>query len=88
MQKIYKYDIPVTDDFTIDLPTPNKILDVQVQNGSPVMWVLHNTADLIVPNKFCIIGTGNPIDRNMDNFKHVGSFQNDPFVWHVFKYKG
>jgi len=85
MKKIYKYKFHITDDFTIDLPIEHQILDVQVQDAKPTMWVLLNPDDKPTSTNFCLIGTGNPIDRNMDDYIYIGTFQHGPFVWHLFK---
>jgi len=39
---IYKYPIPIEDEFTIDMPLLSTILKFSLQNGEPFIWVSHN----------------------------------------------
>jgi len=84
MQKIFKYPIKITDIQTIWMPQFALILDVQVQAGVPCLWAM--VAENAVPEKRVIeiIGTGNPIDPGQRMY--IGTFQDVPFVWHVFEY--
>ncbi len=82
---IYKY--PITPEFTLELPCNYKILDVQVQKGSPVLWVLQDNKKVVLePHKFVCIPTGHPID-NVTGWKYIGTFQVDggSLVFHLFE---
>ena len=89
MKVIYKYLVPLTADFRLSLPPLAQVLSVQMQNGSPQMWVLQdaNLANSTQERRFMVIGTGHQIPDNLSSVHHLGTFQmNDGvFVWHVFE---
>ena len=73
-------------DEIIDLPIGAKILHVDLQNGIPCFWV---EVDPEQPKKedrhFSLVGTGFPY--NPAGVDYIGTFQQPPFVWHVFEHK-
>lgn len=87
MTTIWKYQLPLQDDFELELPKFAKVLSVGAQNDMPVIWV-----QVIVDEpekeirKFCLAGTGQHM-----NGKHqltfIGTFQilEGRFVGHVFE---
>jgi hypothetical protein len=82
MQTIWKYPVPLTDTFTLNMPREATPLHVDTQRGDPCLWVL---ADTTAPNeerRFHLVGTGQEVPR--DTF-YVGTFQQGPFVWHVWE---
>jgi hypothetical protein len=64
-EKIYKYTLPVTDSFTVDLPKNAKILSFGVQRNQAVLWatvdIENDTADKRIPHRFFFVPTGNPV---------------------------
>jgi len=83
---IWKYEIPIQDDFTLELPDESEVLHVALQNGKPYAWVLLH--DINAPKKermFHIIGTGNPFDEKEGYMMYIGTFQMPPFVWHLWE---
>jgi hypothetical protein len=86
MKAIFKYVLPVKDTFTISLPKNARILSVQTQHNSPVLWAQINTKNQKEARKFRLIGTGHPIG-NVTNLKYIGTFQLDDgsFIGHLFE---
>lgn len=87
MKTIHKFQIPIQDDFVLDLPLNAEVLCVQMQRDVPCVWVLLDTKDLAtIARRFRIIGTGNPISDD-EKLRHVGTFQTEGerFVWHLFE---
>jgi hypothetical protein len=90
MQSVYKYTIPVTDYFSLDLPKGAKILAVQEQCGKPQLWALiklgehHNEK-----RNFRFVGTGRQIEESPETLSYIGTFQlvNGSFVGHIFEIK-
>ena len=79
---IWKYEVPVTDEFTIELPNAFRVLTVQTQRGVPQLWVLVDPdAEFTVPQRFWLVGTGHPITHGGD---YIGTFQIGTFVFHLF----
>ena len=84
MKRIYKYELSDKGRQEIELPWYSQILSVQMQNGTPCIWVLLNPDDKTYPQLFEIYGTGHEIKKS--EFKHyIGSWQDGPTVWHLFK---
>jgi hypothetical protein len=67
----------------IQMPMEAKVLTVQIQNGQPTIWAQVNPQNESETRHFTIVGTGNPFDDT--NHKYIGTFQDSPFVWHLFE---
>lgn len=82
MITVWKYPFAVRDRVEIVMPRGAEILLVADQDGAACIWAR------VCPNRptetrtFVIFGTGYPI---LPGGNHVGSFQQGPFVWHVFE---
>lgn len=91
MRTIWKYPIPITDEFTLELPFNSKILYVGWSRGSSIFDVAHvwvlipDTEAYKIERKFHIFGTGNPIMENENRLQYIGTFKEDKFVWHLFE---
>ena len=87
MKTIYKYAIPILDEFMIKLPIWSKILAFQVQDETPVIWVLTDTNYPMEERNFSIRGTGNPIEGgSVESDIYIGTVQKKHgFVWHLFE---
>lgn len=83
MRRIFKYPVQVTDEFTLMMPYSAKPLSVQTQGGRPCLWALVDDDAPTVSRTFCVVGTGNPFPENAHTF--VGTWQDGPFVWHLFE---
>jgi len=86
MLTIYKFPIPIADNFTLPLPSGAACLSVQVQHGQPCLWALCEDPEAgpIKPRKFRLAGTGHPIAKGG---KFVGTFQlnGGALVCHLFE---
>lgn len=83
MRTIYKYPFKVADDITIEMPVGAVILHAEVQAGTATMWAQVDPRAVKTYRRFRVIGTGHPFDP--DRLTHVGTFQQPPFVWHLFE---
>ncbi len=82
---IWKFEINVTDEFTLEMPGQPIFLDVQMQNQRPVLWAMVQANAPKKEHKFLIFGTGNPIPAEIvTSLKYIATFQESFFVWHVF----
>ena len=79
MKQIWKFRVNTT----IQMPMEAKILTVQLQDGEPMMWLVVDTENELESRKFTIVGTGNSFDDK--DAKYIGTFQEPPFVWHLFE---
>jgi hypothetical protein len=83
MKKVFKYEMPITEEFEIEMPQWAVVLSFQVQNGKPCIWVFVDEDTPLTKFKFCLYGTGEII--NLGHLvSHVGTIQLDGFVWHLF----
>lgn len=85
--KIFKYEIPIKDEFVLGLPIHCKILSFQVQNEKPFICVLVDPAKSLRPRYFCLRGTGHDIDYHPDLMKYIGTVQmaDGALIWHLFE---
>lgn len=86
MYTIWKYEIPILDDFEIELPKAAEFLTLQLQFHTLTIWFLVNTDNEMVKRKFRLIGTGHKIiDKSW--LKYLGTFQlhDGNFIGHVFE---
>lgn len=82
---IWKFPIPISDEFSIQMPQGAELLFVDAQFDEGYLWAR------VVPERrkeerfFALRGTGHPMD--MDS-KHIGSFiiRNGEFVFHLFEH--
>lgn len=81
-KQIWKYSL----ENVIEMPKGAEILKVDIQNGqmfNAQMWVKVNTENEVEKRMFEVIGTGQNFDDT--NRKYIGTYQDGPFVWHVFE---
>lgn len=79
MKQIWKFQVSGI----IEMPADAKILTVQNQNGDPCIWALVDPNQKMDARMFTIVGTGKPFDDT--NTVYIGTFQDGPFVWHLFE---
>lgn len=87
MLTVYKYEVPLTDDFAIDMPCGARILSVQVQNGEPVLWALVDPEARELRRHFRLAGTGHMIDQAPADLLFIGTMQlrGGALVFHLFE---
>ena len=84
MRKIYKYELPVNGGIITIKQCIIKILNIQEQNGTPIMWAIVDPDNEVVePLKIVAIGTGWELPTGLENY--LGTTQDKyGFVWHYF----
>ena len=87
MRKIYKYELPVDGGIITIKQCIIKILNIQEQNGIPVIWAIVDPDDEVVePLKIIAIGTGWELPIGLEDY--LGTAQDEyGFVWHYFTIK-
>ena len=85
MSKIWKYEAPLIDNFSINMPEGAEILCVQVQRNVPQIWALVDPEALYVRRWFRLAGTDHPISEA--NLLYIGSFQmaEETLIFHLFE---
>lgn len=84
MKVVWKYYVPIEDEFTLLLPAGARILAVQAQHNEPQMWALVDPNAAPQPRRFRLAGTGHPIEGE---WSYLGSFQvhGGNLVFHLFE---
>jgi hypothetical protein len=86
MITIWKCEISLADEFTVEMPSLSEILCVQVQKGRPVIWAIIDTENALIHRKFRCIGTGTiQWDQELEQMEYIGTVQLDG-VWHLFSF--
>lgn len=86
--KIFKYQIPVSDNFTLELPIGARILDVNLQYDKPFLWALiDENQKRIKMRQFAIFGTGQMIPPHIFPMVYIKTFQmhHGALIWHLFE---
>lgn len=96
MEKILKYELKITDEQVIDIPSGSRVLSVQEQRGVLCLWAVVDGSKQSTGNfKIRIFGTGNPLPNGLLDFSYdapsgyniefVGTVQmSNGLVWHIF----
>lgn len=89
---VHKFDLAFGDGVYLDLPKEIKVVLVGTQISPRTgkkearIWIEYDPS---APKTFCrnyrVLGTGFDIEEAHE-YIHVGSFQDEPFVWHVYEY--
>lgn len=84
--KIYKYEVPITENPTINMEVGAKILSFQIQRGKPVIWALVNPNAPTEERWFTLVGTGMDLPEYGD-LEFIGTIQMESgdLVWHLFE---
>jgi hypothetical protein len=80
---IWKYELPLAVEQTIEVPLGAQALCLQLQGGTPCLWVAVDPEAEKTPRKIVMVGTGMP-GLNRDTH-YLGTVQLDGFVWHYFE---
>lgn len=87
--RIYKYELKITDDQHIRIPSLVDVLDIQIQgkgfNEKLVLWATVNEGNGFFEGVTVhIIGTGQEFGDDNPHKSYVRTFQTEGFVGHVF----
>lgn len=91
MKTIYKYQVPVNDHFTLELPEGARILSVQVQRGRAQLWALVDPAAPPARRDFMQYGTGHSVQPfNGRALDYIGTYQlsEGDLILHLFELTG
>lgn len=83
MAVIWKYQFAITEVFDVSMPVGAVPLHAELQDGMPTLWAQINPNAVRAKRRFRVIGTGHAFDP--DRLQFVATFQQPPFVWHLFE---
>ena len=82
--RIWKYQIPLKDSFTINMPSGADVLCVQLQGGLPTIWAAVNPEAPLLDVAFVLHGTGHQVSDEAGPY--IGTFQlSNGLVFHLFE---
>lgn len=84
MNTVWKFPLEITDMQKIKMPVGAVVVHGGLDPfGVPCLWCQVDDQEYISRYEVIyIVGTGNPIPP--DASRHLGSFVQGPFVWHVY----
>lgn len=87
MLTVYKYETPLKDEFSLDLPMGAQILTFQSQRDAPCIWALVDPDAKTLKRRFRLVGTGHPIEQDAGALRFVGTaqFRGGSLVFHLFE---
>jgi hypothetical protein len=83
-KQIWKYKV----ENIIEMPKGAEILSVQIQNGemfNACIWAKVSSENELEKRQFLVVGTGHTFDDT--DMVYIGTYQDGPFVWHLFEVK-
>jgi len=86
MATIWKFTLPMRDEFTIEMPRGARLLCVQTQGNQPCVWALVNEEAEMETRRFAMRGTGHDASGLTAEADYVGTFQlhGGTLVFHLF----
>lgn len=87
MKRIFRYEIPVTDFPTIEIPENSQFLSFGVgARGELAVWFIVDEDQHCRGIKFRLYGTGHPVNCTPNGWsgQFLGTAVTPPFVWHLF----
>lgn len=86
MKTIWKFTLGNGSPQRVSMPKGAEILAVQQQDGAAQLWALVDPSYGMETRYIEVYGTGQAIHEDMGvERRYVGTFQQPPFVWHVFE---
>ncbi len=86
MRQVWKFPIPLEDEFIVSMPVGGKVLSAGLDpQGRLCLWALVYDIEAHEERRFCLRGTGHPIRHEGEPVHFVDSVRSGPFMWHVFE---
>lgn len=79
---IHKHYLQHNTKVSIGMPIGSEVIKCELRGKTPCLWILRPDTGAATVRHFQIFGTGWEIP---DNAKHIDTFMDDRFVWHVFE---
>lgn len=84
MKTIWKYPIDIINWQCLNMPANPTLIHAGLDpQGTPCVWAIVEPDEPCEPVSIRVVGTGHPFTSELT--QHVGSFNQGPFVWHVFR---
>ena len=83
-KSIWKYDLEIDDEQSIDVPEGAKMLTAQIQKGNLCVWAIVDPRSEKKPRKFYVFGTGHHNDFAGKDYLGTVQIHEGNLVFHVF----
>lgn len=85
MRTIYKFTIPATDEYEVEMPRGAEIIDAKALTISDInVWAICDSEAEPETRTLAVVGTGNPMPDDAGKGNHVATVIATPFIWHIF----
>lgn len=81
MKTIWKFQLP-SPLCVIEMPAGATVIRVGRQGASICLWAIVETDNPMETRSFATVGTGHRIPPES---RHLGTWDDGPFVWHLFE---
>ena len=81
---IWKFELKKERTQLVKMPEKSEIMDIQMQNGKPVMWALVHPHTPEIEVKINMYGTGWITHQSTIKDEYLATCQDGDFVWHFF----
>lgn len=87
MITIHKYLIEITSKQKLEIPSGGKIIKVGLDgHNGPSIWAIVETELVEMERIILLFGTGHELPEDIRiNCNYIGTFVEQPYVWHVFE---
>lgn len=85
MNTIYKYPVALKHLIEVELPIYAKILHVDFQLGTLMIWAEVDTNSPKVNRVLAVFGTGQELSAPFGKLKYISTAKQGPFVWHIYE---
>ena len=87
MERIYKYEVPITGEPVIDMPMGAEILLCGVQYGALCIWAIVSPDNDMMERRFYLRGTGQSLGFDLSRAHFIGtvSLQQGQRIYHLFE---
>lgn len=85
--KIFKYELEITDLQTISTPIGSEVISAKEQNGKLCIWALVDLRCGNIDKPIRIVGTGHDIEFNIGDYSFYfvdTVVMSNGLVWHVY----
>jgi hypothetical protein len=82
--EIWKFKLMITDEQLVKMPSKSEIMDIQMQENSPVMWALCDPDTEDIDVQINLYGTGFDVHNSDIEHEYLATVQSGAMVWHFF----
>jgi len=85
MKTIWKFEVPLTGVFLLEMPEGAEILSFQGQKDKLCVWAIVETDAQLERRRFSICGTGFKLPENLGRYIGTTQTHEGDLVWHLFE---